>query len=111
MQTLKNVIFAAMITRFCKFIEENQLLESDSKVLLAISGGRDSMVMLHLFEQAKIDIAIAHCNFHLRGEESNRDEKFVLDYAKNHKITCFHKSFSTEEYCKEKGLSMVYSIM
>ena len=90
MQTLKNVIFAAMITRFCKFIEENQLLESDSKVLLAISGGRDSMVMLHLFEQAKIDIAIAHCNFHLRGEESNRDEKFVLDYAKNHKITCFH---------------------
>lgn len=106
MQTLKNVIFAAMITRFCKFIEENQLLESDSKVLLAISGGRDSMVMLHLFEQAKIDIAIAHCNFHLRGEESNRDEKFVLDYAKNHKITCFHKSFSTEEYCKEKGLSI-----
>jgi tRNA(Ile)-lysidine synthase len=56
-----------MIQRFLNYINQNNLFNSSERVLLAISGGLDSVVMCHLFYTAKIPFAIAHCNFQLRG--------------------------------------------
>ncbi|PKP36704.1 MAG: tRNA(Ile)-lysidine synthetase, partial [Bacteroidetes bacterium HGW-Bacteroidetes-15] len=55
---------------FKNFIEEHALIQTKSKILLAVSGGVDSMVMLHLFQECGYDFAVAHCNFTLRGTES-----------------------------------------
>lgn len=60
-------------------------------MLLAVSGGLDSMVMMHLFFEAGIKVSVAHCNFALRGEESDADEKFVISRMKEHHIHCHVK--------------------
>ena len=77
-----------MIDRFKSYIEQESLCSKEDKVLLAISGGIDSMVMLELFIRADYQCSIAHCNFKLRGDESNDDESnekiythlFILSY-------------------------------
>jgi tRNA(Ile)-lysidine synthase len=75
------------------------------KLLLAVSGGLDSMVLLHLFQELKCDIAIAHCNFQLRGVESFGDQKFVQDYAEANDIPVFVTQFDTEAFAKDYKLS------
>src|SRR6187551_998357 len=75
------------------------------KLLLAVSGGLDSMVLLHLFLELKCDIAIAHCNFQLRGVESFGDQKFVQDYAEANEIPIFVTQFDTEAFAKDYKLS------
>jgi tRNA(Ile)-lysidine synthase len=75
------------------------------KLLLAVSGGLDSMVLLHLFQELKCDIAIAHCNFQLRGVESFGDQKFVQDYAQANEIPVFVTQFDTEAFAKDYKLS------
>lgn len=75
----------------------------DSKLLLAVSGGLDSVVLTHLCHQLKLDIALAHCNFNLRGEESDADEEFVLDLAEDLEVDVFIESFDTETYANENG--------
>jgi len=74
--------------------------------LLAVSGGIDSMVMAFLFRKAGTDHAIAHCNFSLRGRESDSDEKFVIRYAKQKKIRCFTTRFDTMGYAASKRISV-----
>ena len=78
------------------------------KVLLAVSGGIDSMYMLarskELFPGS--ETAVAHCNFRLRGEESDGDEIFVRNRCREYGIECFVKRFDTEAYAKEKGISV-----
>lgn len=76
------------------------------KLLLAVSGGLDSMVLLHLFQELKCDIAIAHCNFQLRGVESFGDQKFVQDYAEANEIPIFVTQFDTEAFAKDYKLSI-----
>ena len=76
------------------------------KLILALSGGIDSMVLADLLLKAKADFVIAHCNFHLRGEESDGDERFVRDYAKQNGLTIYVKQFETEQYADEHGLSI-----
>ncbi|MDH5475552.1 MAG: tRNA(Ile)-lysidine synthetase, partial [Cyclobacteriaceae bacterium] len=71
-----------MINNFLNFIENNRLITKGEKVLLAVSGGIDSVILAHLFYQSSIDFGIAHCNFQLRGEESDGDEAFVKSLAK-----------------------------
>ena len=90
---------------FLNFIAEKQLIGKQDKVLLAVSGGIDSMVMLHLFLQAEMPFGIAHCNFQLRGEDSNGDEAFVLDFAQKHNLEIHTIAFNTKEYAGENGLS------
>ena len=137
-----------MLKEFKSFVEKHNLIEKDDRVLLAISGGVDSMVLAELFlrlqdykttrlqeflvAESKFNgselngselngsklngselngstvqnLAFAHCNFHLRGEDSNRDEKFVTDFAKENNIPIYIKHFDTESYAKENSLSI-----
>jgi len=95
-----------VIEAFLKYIEENKLCKSGEKILLAVSGGVDSVVMLHLFSQTNYSIAIAHCNFHLRGAESDGDEAFVRSLAKKYNIPVFVKDCETKKYAKENGISI-----
>ena len=101
-----------MLTEFKKYIEKHNLIEKGDKVLLALSGGVDSMVLAKLLLAvsrqliAKSQLFFAHCNFHLRGEDSNRDEMFVTDFAKENDIELFVKHFDTEAYAKENSLSI-----
>ena len=83
--------------QFHDFINTHQMTGKNEKVLLAVSGGLDSMAMCNLFLKAKIAFAIAHCNFRLRGDESDGDEAFVMEWAHHHDINCFVKSFDLGE--------------
>jgi tRNA(Ile)-lysidine synthase len=95
-----------MFEKFKQFIKEKQLFDNSQKVLLAVSGGIDSMVLFHLFEKSDYNFGIAHCNFQLRGHESDQDEIFVREMVDNHKIPNFFKKFETEEYAKINGISI-----
>lgn len=76
-----------------------------SKLLIAISGGMDSVVLTHLCYKMKLNFALAHCNFNLRGEESDADEDFVLQWAEDLDVEVFIESFDTETYAKDHQLS------
>jgi len=91
---------------FTDFISRNQLLSGTDKVLLAVSGGIDSMVMANLFLKTDNTIGIVHCNFQLRGTESDNDEKFVREFAKDSNIPFYVKSFDTEKYAEENRVSI-----
>jgi tRNA(Ile)-lysidine synthase len=86
-------------------IEKEIPFLKQKKLLLAVSGGLDSMVLLHLFQELQYDIAIAHCNFQLRGIESFGDQKFVQDYAEANGIPVFVTQFDTEAFAKDYKLS------
>lgn len=95
-----------MFNQFIQFVKEQQLIKPQQKVLLAISGGIDSMVLLHLFEKSGFNYGIAHCNFQLRGEESDGDEEFVKQQVLIHGVPAFFESFDTAEYAKLCGISI-----
>jgi len=84
----------------------SSLLPPNTKVLLAVSGGMDSVVMADLFFKTKIPAVIAHANFHLRGEESNRDEKFVEALAESYHFKYIMREFDTSIFAQEKKLSI-----
>ena len=95
-----------MLERFKKYIADNNLINKNDRILLAVSGGIDSMVMTHLFLQAGYDVGIAHCNFSLRAAESDNDEKMVSEFAAEHSIQFFTTRFETKNYARENGLSV-----
>ena len=116
-----------MLKEFKTFVEKHNLIGKDDRILLALSGGVDSMVLAKLLLKLQDEsvaepvetptvqssrfkvqssISFAHCNFHLRGEDSDRDEKFVTDFAKENNIPLFIKHFDTESYAKENSLSI-----
>ena len=87
-------------------IREHQLVEPDDKILVALSGGADSVALLLVLLQAGFHCEAAHCNFHLRGKESDRDEKFVRDLCRSQSIRLHTKDFDTMAYAREKGISI-----
>jgi tRNA(Ile)-lysidine synthase len=95
-----------MIQKFQSHLATNFLFLENKKLLLATSGGLDSMVMLHLFQNLKHEIAIAHCNFQLRGLESFEDQNFIQDYAVANNIPIFVTQFDTENFAKDYKLSI-----
>lgn len=95
-----------MLDRFLEFITEKQLFSAHEKVLLAVSGGIDSMVLLHLFEKSGYDYGIVHCNFQLRGDESEQDERFVRQQVLIHGVPSFFARFETEEFARLNGISI-----
>lgn len=95
-----------LLTGFKIFIEKEQLFMPDQSLLLAVSGGVDSVVMAHLFKAAGYRFAIAHCNFQLRGDESVRDESFAADLARRLQVTFHQVRFDTEAYTESKRVSI-----
>lgn len=95
-----------MIEQFRQHIADFRLFEPGDPVLLAVSGGVDSMVMAELFHRAGYNFAIAHCNFGLRGAESNQDERFVASIAESYGVKLFVKHFKTREYAGFNKISV-----
>ena len=95
-----------MLHEFLKFIEDNRLIKKNDRVLLAVSGGIDSMVMTDLFIKSGINIGIAHCNFTLRAGESDKDEKYVREFATDHNIPYYSQRFDTRAISCEKKISV-----
>lgn len=79
---------------------------STKPLLLALSGGIDSMVLAHVLLQLDIPFDAAHCNFKLRSEESEEDERFVVDFCKNHHIRLHTTSFDTLKFCKQHKMGI-----
>ncbi len=96
----------ALPEAFEQYIEENRLLASDDRVLLTVSGGVDSMVMLRLFARSGYRIGVAHCNFRLRGAESDEDEVLVADQAARFGVPCYNRRFDTLAEMERTGESM-----
>ncbi len=95
-----------MLAKLRAHIAQNFPFLAERKLLLAISGGLDSMVMAHLFLQLPNEIALAHCNFQLRGLESDGDQKFVQEFAVKNDIVCFVTQFDTEAFARDYKLSI-----
>ncbi len=95
-----------MLEQFLTYIEKEKLFNPLQKILLAVSGGMDSMVMLYLFRKSGYDFSVAHCNFQLRGGESDGDEQFVVNYCDEHNIRLFVNRFDTQEYARQEGISI-----
>ena len=93
-------------TLMLQYIACHGLLNADGKLLVAVSGGLDSMVMLHLLHNAGIKIVAAHCNFGLRGIESDIDEVFVKTEAGKLGIPCRVEHFDTSAYAEQNGVSI-----
>lgn len=95
-----------MLEAFQQYIREHDLLGNTDRVLLAVSGGLDSMVMLHLFREAGYAMGVAHGNFGLRGSESEGDEAFVGAYCRKHGLPFYSKRFDTKNYAESHKLSV-----
>lgn len=95
-----------MLIKFQHHIEQNFAQLKNKKLLLAVSGGIDSMVLLDLFYKLRFDICVAHCNFQLRGKESDADEMLVIEICQEGYIPYFINSFDTHEFAKENKLSI-----
>lgn len=95
-----------LLQRFKDSIQKQNLFSEKDKLLLAVSGGVDSVVLCELCKQAGYDFMILHCNFQLRGEESERDEKFVRKLGDKYKVKVEVKRFDTESYASENKLSI-----
>ena len=95
-----------MLSKFQKQLSENLPFLKEKKLLLAISGGIDSVVLAILLKQLNYDVSLAHCNFKLRGNESDGDEKFVRDFAIKNGLKLFVTSFDTESFAKDNKLSI-----
>ena len=95
-----------MLKEFKTYISDQDLFKPNDRILLAVSGGIDSVVMSELFHKAGYSFGIAHCNFGLRGKESDADEVFVEKLAGRYKVSFYCKRFLTTKDAKEKGISI-----
>lgn len=89
-----------------KAIRTHRLIEIDEKVLVAVSGGADSVALLHILKRIGFNCDAVHCNFHLRGEESDRDENFVRALCQKMNVRLHTTNFNTVQYAKEQGVSI-----
>ncbi len=95
-----------MIKAFQEFIQKENLFQPSEKVLIAVSGGVDSMVLCQLFHQAGFEFGIAHCNFQLRDKASEDDAIFVKKLAKDLKTPFFEIAFDTNNYVEKNKVSI-----
>jgi len=96
----------SLLQRFREFIRQENLFHPKDRLLLAVSGGVDSVVLCELCKQAGYNFTIAHCNFKLRDKESERDKEFVMALGDKYKVEVLVKDFDTEKYAQEnkKGI-------
>ena len=95
-----------MIQIIKNYIDKQRLLKPDSKIIVGLSGGADSVALLHVLYKFGYNCVAAHCNFHLRGEESDRDEQFSSGFAASLNLPFFKKDFDTQSVAKERGISI-----
>lgn len=93
--------FGNVLKDFKKHINQQLSFLNESKLVIAISGGIDSVVLAHLCKSLNLNFSLAHCNFNLREEESNKDEDFVLELAEDLDVEVFIQNFDTDAYAKE----------
>lgn len=92
--------------RFIAYVEQNQLFNADDGVLAAVSGGMDSVLMVHLLKAAGYKFGIAHCNFQLRGADADADQHFCRQLARNLGVEFYTINFDTKAYAQEHKLSV-----
>ena len=95
-----------MVTKVQEYIVHHKLFTKQSKVLVGLSGGPDSMVLIHLLMQLGYNCIAAHCNFHLRGKDSDKDAAFVSKWCNENNIPLFTIDFDTEEYAATNKISI-----
>lgn len=88
------------------YLDREPLWDSGNRLIVAVSGGVDSVALADIIMDLKVDFAIAHCNFGLRGDESDRDEHFSASIASSYGVPFFKKRFKTFEYAYSKGISV-----
>lgn len=95
-----------MLESVRQFIEEHELfsIENDP-ILVAVSGGLDSVVLLDVLHRLRVPVAVAHCHFGLRGEDADADEQFVRKLAKQYGLPYFAEFFRTKDYAEQEGIS------
>ncbi len=94
------VKYAILQKKFRKYIAERQLFRKEDSLLVAVSGGMDSMILCHLLSLEKYQFSVAHCNFQLRGEEAEEDAVFVKKYFEADDRPVYIKTFDTIDYAK-----------
>ena len=95
-----------MLLKVQDYINSQNLLSPGARLIVGLSGGADSVVLLYVLHQLGYECVVAHCNFHLRGEESLRDELFAKSFSESLDIP-FHKiDFETKTYAADKGISI-----
>ena len=95
-----------MKNKFLENIKKNNLFSEEDKLIVAISGGADSVALAILLNECNFPIIFAHCNFNLRNEESDEDEYFVKKLAKKLDLECYVESFETEKFAKQNKISI-----
>ena len=95
-----------MLRQFKQFVNSNRLFDHSHSLLAAVSGGADSVVMLHLLAQCRLKVAVAHCNFQLRGADADGDEEFVRQLAESYEMPFFSIRFDTLAYAEQHHLSV-----
>jgi tRNA(Ile)-lysidine synthase len=95
-----------MLEKFRDYIVSNSLCSPEDRILLTVSGGIDSVVMTDLFVEAGFNAGMAHCNFGLRGRESDEDEEFAGLLAEHYSLEFHVKKFPTEKLAGDEGISI-----
>tara|TARA_B100000900_G_scaffold416275_1_gene450907 strand:- start:2106 stop:3413 length:1308 start_codon:yes stop_codon:yes gene_type:complete len=95
-----------MIDKIEKYIKEKKLFSKKDRLLLAISGGADSVCLFYILKKLDYHIELAHCNFQLRGRESIEDEEFITSLAEKYNVNLYLKRFNTNEYAKTNQVSI-----
>ena len=93
-----------MIDRFKDFIQRNELFSKEDHLLLAFSGGADSVALFHLLKESAFSFSVAHVNYSLRAEESEGDENFVRQLAEKYEIECFVKKIAPSHWKGDKNI-------
>ena len=88
------------------FIRQHHLLQDESRVVVGLSGGPDSVCLARILDKLGYEVVAAHCNFHLRGEESMRDEQFVVSLCQQMGWNLHQEDFDTAAYARQKGISI-----
>ena len=95
-----------MLNKVKRYIADNQLFEKSDKVIVGLSGGADSVALIDVLNELGYDCVAAHCNFHLRGEESDSDQLFVERWCEARNILLVTVDFDTNKYAADNKISI-----